>query len=167
MGWFELGDLVGIDIAHEVGKVLFDAYGARFLPPPEVTELLVKEKKLGQKTGAGFYDWSKGRPRIPFNLADEYDIDRSWAVAINEAAWLIKEDVAEPESIDTGMKMGTGWPSGPCEYADRKGIDYIVKKLEELHKKHKMEMYKTCPLLNEYVEKGWLGRKSERGFYKR
>lgn len=134
MGWFELCDFVGIDIAYEVGKVLHKAYGARFLPCTEVIEPLAKEKKLGRKTGAGFYDWSKGRPRIPFDLADEYDVERSWAVAINEAAWLIHNDVAEPESIDTGMKMGTGWPSGPCEYADRKGLDLVINKLEELYK---------------------------------
>lgn len=166
MGWFELCDLIGIDIAHEVGKVLHEAYGARFLPCPDVIESLIGEGKLGQKTGSGFYDWSKGRPRIPFDLADEYDVERSWAVAINEAAWLVREEVAEPESIDTGMKMGTGWPSGPCEYADRKGLDWAVSKLEALHEKYGMEMYKPCPLLKEYVEKGWVGRKAGRGFYR-
>jgi len=166
MGWFELCDYIGLDIAYEVGRVLYEAYGERFQPCPDVIEPLVKEKKLGQKTGVGFYDWSKGRPRIPFDLADEYDVDRSWTVAINEAAWLVYEDVAEPESIDTGMKMGTGWPSGPCEYADRKGLDWAVDKLKELYERYGMELYKPCPLLNEYVEKGWVGRKTGRGFYK-
>jgi len=165
MGWFELCDFVGVDIAYEVGKVLYAAYGERFKPCTEVIEPLVKEGKLGQKTKAGFYDWSKGRPRIPFELSDEYDVERSWVVAINEAAWLIHDDVAEPESIDTGMKMGTGWPSGPCEYADRKGLDWALNKLEELHKKFNMELYNPCPLLKEYVEKGWTGRKAGRGFY--
>jgi len=165
MGWFELCDFVGVDIAYEVGKVLYEAYGERFKPCAEVIEPLVKEGKFGQKTKAGFYDWSKGRPRIPFELSDEYDVDRSWVVAINEAAWLIHDDVAEPESIDTGMKMGTGWPSGPCEYADRKGLDWALTKLEELYKKYNMELYNPCPLLNDYVGKGWTGRKAGRGFY--
>ncbi len=166
MGWFELADFVGLDIAYEVGKVLYEAYGERFKPCAEIIEPLVKQGKLGQKTGAGFYDWSKGRPRIPFELSDEYDIERSWAVAINEAAWLIHEEVAEPESIDTGMKLGTGWPSGPCEYADRKGLDWTLNKLEELYKKYNMEMYKPCPLLEIYLKNGWIGKKSGRGFYK-
>ena len=165
MGWFELADFVGIDIAYEVGKVLYQAYGERFKPCTEVIEPLVKQGKLGQKTGEGFYNWTKGRPRIPFELSDEYDIERSWAVAINEAAWLIHEEVAEPESVDTGMKLGTGWPSGPCEYADRKGLDWALNKLKELYQKYKLEIYRLCPLIEEYVAKDWLGRKTRKGFY--
>lgn len=165
MGWFELSDFVGLDIIYGVGKVLYEAYGERFKPCTEVIEPLVKEKKLGQKTGAGFYDWTKGRPRIPFNLLDEYDVDRSWAVAVNEAAWLIHDDAASPADIDTGMKLGTYWPSGPCEYADRTGIDVILNKLKELHTKYSMEMYRPCPVLEEYVSKGWTGKKAGRGFY--
>jgi len=166
MGWFELADFVGLDIAYEVGKVLYEAYGERFKPCSEVIDPLIKDHKLGQKTGVGFYDWTKGRPRIPFNMLDEYDVDRSWAVAANEAAWLIFDDAANPEDIDTGMKLGLGWPSGPCEHADRTGLDAIVNKLKELYAKHNMEMYKPCPTLEEYVSKGWTGKKVGRGFYK-
>ncbi|RLI28959.1 3-hydroxyacyl-CoA dehydrogenase, partial [Candidatus Bathyarchaeota archaeon] len=71
MGWFELADFVGLDIVYEVGKILHAAYGERFKPCEEVIAPLVKEGKLGQKTGVGFYDWTKGRPRIPFNLLEE------------------------------------------------------------------------------------------------
>jgi enoyl-CoA hydratase/3-hydroxyacyl-CoA dehydrogenase len=166
MGWFELGDFVGLDITYEVGKILHEAYGERFKPCSEVIDPLIKEHKFGQKTGVGFYDWTKGRPRIPFNLLDEYDVDRSWTVAVNEAAWLIRDDAANPEDIDTGMKLGTYWPSGPCEYADRTGLDTVLNKLKELYAKYKMEMYKPCPLLEEYVNKGWTGKKAGRGFYK-
>ena len=165
MGWFELGDFVGLDIAYEVGRILYEAYGERFKPCQEVIEPLVKEKKLGQKTGVGFYDWTKGRPRIPFNLLDEYDVDRSWAMAVNEAAWLIHDDAANPADIDTGMKLGTYWSSGPCEHADRTGIDVVLNKLRELHAKYNMEMYKPCPLLEDYVGKGWTGKKAGKGFY--
>ena len=166
MGWFELADFVGLDIAYEVGKILYEAYGERFKPCSEVIDPLIKDHKYGQKTGVGFYDWVKGRPRIPFNLLDEYDVDRSWAVAVNEAAWLISDDAANPEDIDTGMKLGTYWPQGPCEHADRTGLDVIISKLKELHSKYNMEMYKPCPLLEEYVSKGWTGKKAGRGFYK-
>jgi enoyl-CoA hydratase/3-hydroxyacyl-CoA dehydrogenase len=165
MGWFELADFVGLDIAYDVGNILYEAYGERFKPCAEVVDPLIKEKKFGQKTGVGFYDWTKGRPRIPFNLLDEYDVDRSWAVAVNEAAWLIHDDAADPVDIDTGMKLGTYWPQGPCEYADRTGLDVVLNKLKELHAKYNMEMYKPCPLLEEYLAKGWTGKRAGKGFY--
>lgn len=165
MGWFELSDFVGLDIAYEVGIILYQAYGERFKPCAEVIEPLVKEKKFGQKTGVGFYDWTKGRPRIPFNLLESYDVERSWAVAVNEAAWLIHDDAATPADIDTGTKLGTFWPSGPCEYADKIGLDVVLNKLKELYAKYGMEMYKPCPVLEDYVGKGRLGKKTGRGFY--
>jgi len=165
MGWFELADFVGLDIAYDVGNILYQAYGERFKPCAEVVDPLIKEKKFGQKTGVGFYDWTKGRPRIQFNLLDEYDVDRSWAVGVNEAAWLIQDDAANPADIDTGMKLGTYWPQGPCEYADRTGLDIVLNKLKELHVKYSMEMYKPCPLLEEYVAKGRTGKKAGKGFY--
>jgi len=165
MGWFELVDFVGIDLEYEVSKILHEAHGERFQPCLELTEPLVEEKKLGQKIGRGFYDWSKGRPCIPSELAGKYDIERCWAVAVNEAAWMIMEDVAEQESIDVGMKLGTGWPSGPCEYADKKGLDMILDQLEAAYSQHKTELYKPCPLLQDYVKKRWRGKKTGKGFY--
>ena len=165
MGWFELCDYVGIDSAYEVGKLLYETHGERFKLCLSVLEPLVNEKRWGQKVGVGFYDWSETKPRIPFELADEYDIERSWVVAVNEAAWLIYEDVADPESIDTGMKMGTAWPSGPCEFSDRKGLDWVLGKLRELRREYNMEIYTPCPWLEESFKQGRLGRKSGRGFY--
>lgn len=166
MGWFELADFIGIDISYDVGEILYQAYGERFKPCSELIDPLIKEKRYGQKTGLGFYDWAKGRPRIPFNLLDEYDVERTWAVAVNEAAWLIHDDAANPEDIDTGMKLGTFWPSGPCEHADRIGIDFLLDKLKKLYAKYKMEIYKPCPVLENYVTKGWTGKKVGQGFYK-
>lgn len=166
MGWFELADFIGIDIGYDVGEILYQAYGERFKPCSELIDPLIKEKRYGQKTGLGFYDWAKGRPRIPFNLLDEYDVERTWAVAGNEAAWLIHDDAASPEDIDTGMKLGTFWPSGPCEHADRIGIDFLLDKLKELYTKYNMEIYKPCPILENYVTKGWAGKKVGQGFYK-
>ena len=165
MGWFELADFSGLDIVYEVGKSLYEAYGERFKPCTEVIEPLVRERKFGQKTGMGFYDWTNGRPTIPFSLREEYDVERSWAVAINEASWIIHDDVASPRDIDTGMRLGTYWPSGPCEHGDSTGLDVVLNKLKALYSKSNMEMYKPCPLLEEYVNKGWIGKKVGRGFY--
>ena len=165
MGIFELADFVGLDILSSVAKEMEDAFGARAKACP-IYQPLVKAGKLGQKTGEGFYSWSAGRPRIPFELADKFDPNRLYTMAANAAAWLVQDDVATPADIDTAMKFGTGWPSGPCELADKIGIDTVVKNLNELHTKHPEPMYEPSPLLLEYAKNGWLGRKSGRGFHK-
>jgi enoyl-CoA hydratase/3-hydroxyacyl-CoA dehydrogenase len=164
MGIFELADFVGLDIVDSASKQMASEYADRVKVPP-VIEPLVKAGKLGQKSGEGFYNWKAGRPRIPFELADEFDVDRIYATAVNGAAWLVHEGVATPEDIDTAMKFGAGWPSGPCELGDRLGLDTVVAKLKELQTKLNEPSYKPCPLLEEYVNKGWTGRKSKRGFY--
>jgi enoyl-CoA hydratase/3-hydroxyacyl-CoA dehydrogenase len=155
-----------MDVEYDVSQILHKSHGERFQPHLEITEPFVKEKKLGQKTKIGFYDWSNGRPTIPPEKKGRYDVERSWAVAANEAAWIILEDVADPESIDLGMKLGTGWPSGPCEYADKIGLDKILQKLESSYKTNPTELYFPCSLLRDYVNMGWIGKKAGRGFYK-
>ena len=165
MGIFELADFVGLDILNSVAKEMEDAFGARAKACP-IYQPLVKAGKLGQKTGEGFYSWTAGRPRIPFELADKFDPNRLYTMAANAAAWLVQDDVATPADIDTAMKFGTGWPSGPCELADKMGIDTVVNNLNELHTKRPEPMYEPCPLLLEYVKNGWLGKKTGRGFHK-
>jgi enoyl-CoA hydratase/3-hydroxyacyl-CoA dehydrogenase len=164
LGAFELADMIGLDVMYEVGKVMEEAYGD-IAKASSMLEKLVKEGNLGQKTGKGFYDWKVGRPRIPFRLAGKFDIQRLYAVATNEAARLIYEDVARPEDLDTAMKLGTGWPAGPCEQADKLGLDGLLDKLKELHEKYEASTYEPCQLLEEYVDKGWTGRNAGRGFY--
>jgi len=164
MGIFELADYVGLDIIDSASKQMASEHEDRVKVSP-VVEPLVKAGKLGQKTGEGFYDWKTGRPRIPFELADEFDVNRIYSASINGAAWLVHEDVASPEDIDTGLKFGAGWPSGPCELGDRLGLDFVVGKLRELQSRHNDPMYQPCPLLEAYLQNGWLGRKSKRGFY--
>ena len=165
MGWFELVDYVGVDVEYDVSKILHEAHGERYQPRLELTEPLVEAGKLGRKTGTGFYDWTKGRPHIPSGLAGRYDVGRSWAVAVNEAAWMVLEGVAEPESIDVGMKLGTGWSSGPCEYADAKGLDLVLDKLETAYSRYPIGLYKPSPLLKDYVKRGWTGKKAGHGFH--
>lgn len=165
MGIFELADFIGLDIIHDASQHVDETQTLETKICP-ILEPMVKEGKLGQKSGEGFYKWSEGRPRIPFEIAEKFDVNRIYLPAINSAAWLVKEGVAIPKDIDTGLKFGLGWPSGPCEIADRIGIDSVVSGLRGLRAKYGEETTPTCPLIDEYVQNGWLGKKSGRGFYK-
>ena len=84
---------------------------------------------------------------------------------INEAIYCLHEGVAEPEAIDTIMKLGMNHPMGPLTLADFIGLDTCLAILEVLHEGIGDPKYRPCPLLRKHVEAGWLGRKSGRGFY--
>ena len=84
---------------------------------------------------------------------------------INEAIFCLHEGVAEPQAIDTIMKLGMNHPMGPLALADFIGLDTCLAILEVLHEGLGDPKYRPCPLLRKHVEAGWLGRKSGRGFY--
>ncbi len=84
---------------------------------------------------------------------------------INEAVYALYEGVAEPEAIDTIMKLGMNHPMGPLTLADFIGLDTCLAILEVLHEGLGDPKYRPCPLLRKHVEAGWVGRKSGRGFY--
>lgn len=85
---------------------------------------------------------------------------------INEAIFCLYQSVGEPEDIDTVMKLGMNHPMGPLALADLIGLDTCLAIMETLYDGFKDSKYRPCPLLRRYVESGWLGRKSGRGFYK-
>ncbi len=84
---------------------------------------------------------------------------------INEAIFCLYQGVGNKESIDTVMKLGMNHPMGPLELADLIGLDTCLAILTTLHQGFGDPKYRPCPLLRQYVESGWLGRKSGRGFY--
>jgi 3-hydroxybutyryl-CoA dehydrogenase len=85
---------------------------------------------------------------------------------INEAAYAVYEGIASVEDIDTAMKLGTNVPMGPLTLADFIGLDTCLAIMEVLHAGMGGDSkYRPCPLLRKYVEAGWLGRKTGRGFY--
>jgi 3-hydroxybutyryl-CoA dehydrogenase len=85
---------------------------------------------------------------------------------LNEAVFALYEGVGSVESIDTVMKLGMNHPMGPFELADFIGLDTLLSILNVLYEGFKDSKYRPCPLLQEYVDAGWLGRKSGRGFYR-
>jgi 3-hydroxybutyryl-CoA dehydrogenase len=84
---------------------------------------------------------------------------------INEAMFCVMEGVAEPEAVDTVMKLGMNHPLGPLALADLIGLDTCLAIMEVLQRDLGEDKYRPCPLLRNYVAAGWLGRKSGRGFY--
>ena len=84
---------------------------------------------------------------------------------INEAVYCVMEGVAEPEDVDTVMKLGMNHPMGPLALADLIGLDTCLHIMEVLHRGLGEDKYRPCPLLKRYVAAGRLGRKSGRGFY--
>lgn len=84
---------------------------------------------------------------------------------INEAIFCLYQCVGEPDDIDTVMKLGMNHPMGPLALADLIGLDTCLAIMETLYEGFKDSKYRPCPLLRRYVESGWLGRKSGRGFY--
>jgi len=84
---------------------------------------------------------------------------------INEAVYCLYHGVGNREDIDTVMKLGMNHPMGPLALADLIGLDTCLAIMETLHDGFKDSKYRPCPLLRKYVEAGWLGRKSGRGFY--
>ena len=163
MGPFELSDMTGIDIGHDVQKE------AGVPIPPVVTEQ-VEAGNLGRKTGAGYYDYENGGVDYePSDASDSFDWLRVEAVMINEAAKLVGNGVATPEAIDTGMRLGAGFPEGICRRADTLGLDTVVGKLESLHAEfgdsHGDGRYEPAEFLRERIERGDTGEEAGAGFY--
>lgn len=92
-------------------------------------------------------------------------VNRILLPMINEAVYTLYEGVGTVESIDTAMKLGANHPMGPLELADFIGLDTCLSIMHVLYEGLADSKYRPCPLLVKYVEAGWIGRKSGRGFY--
>ena len=105
--------------------------------------------------------------KTPVNAEDfpAFIVNRILLPMLNEAVYTLYEGVGSVEAIDTAMKLGTHHPMGPFELADFIGLDVCLAVMQVLHEGLSDSKYRPCPLLVKYVEAGWLGRKTGRGFY--
>ena len=92
-------------------------------------------------------------------------VNRILLPMINEAIYTLYEGVGSVEAIDTAMRLGANHPMGPLQLADFIGLDTCLSVMQVLHEGLADSKYRPCPLLVKYVEAGWLGRKTKRGFY--
>ena len=142
MGPVELADVVGLNVAQDVGKIIAAELGRE---APNLTQLdeLVAQKKLGRKTGAGFYEWKDGKAIKPPSgaVAAPADlIDRLILVLVNECVATLREGVAsEADFVDAAVIFGTGFApfrGGPLAYARSRGIPEVVARLTELAERY-------------------------------
>ncbi len=143
--------------------------GLHFMNPVPVMKLV--EIIRGIATGAETYEiavaFAKSLDKTTANAEDfpAFIVNRVLIPMINEAIYTLYEGVGTVEAIDTALKLGANHPMGPLELADFIGLDTVLAIMNVLHDGLADTKYRPCPLLVKYVEAGWLGRKSGRGFY--
>ncbi|UWR29676.1 3-hydroxybutyryl-CoA dehydrogenase [Sulfitobacter sp. W002] len=143
--------------------------GFHFMNPVPVMQLV--ELIRGIATDKETYDACKavvdrlGKTAASAEDFPAFIVNRILMPMINEAVYTLYEGVGNVESIDSSMKLGANHPMGPLELADFIGLDTCLAIMNVLHDGLADTKYRPCPLLTKYVEAGWLGRKTQRGFY--
>jgi 3-hydroxybutyryl-CoA dehydrogenase len=143
--------------------------GMHFMNPVPMMKLVevIRGLATSDETTAAVVDLTHDMGKTPVEVNDfpGFVSNRVLMPMINEAIFALMEGVAEPEAIDTVMKLGMAHPMGPLALADLIGLDTVLNILEVLHRELGDDRYRPCPLLRKYVAAGWLGRKSGRGFH--
>jgi 3-hydroxybutyryl-CoA dehydrogenase len=143
--------------------------GIHFMNPVPLMELV--ELIRGIATDDATFDTTKqyvAKLGKTIAVAEDFPafiVNRILLPMINEAIYTLYEGVGNVEAIDTAMRLGAHHPMGPLELADFIGLDTCLSVMQVLHEGLADSKYRPCPLLVKYVEAGWLGRKTQRGFY--
>ena len=151
MGPFELMDFIGNDVNYTVTETVFEAfyYDPRY-KPAFTQKRLSEAGYLGRKTGKGYYNYKEGtsNPEPDENVDRAQKIfDRVLVMLINEAADALFWNIASAEDIDNAMTKGVNYPNGLLAWADEKGIDWCVTKLDKLYDEYREDRYRCSPLL--------------------
>ena len=143
--------------------------GMHFMNPVPVMKLveLIRGLATDEETYTVIHELTLKLNKIPVNAEDfpAFIVNRVLLPMINEAVYTLYEGVGSVESIDSAMRLGANHPMGPLELADFIGLDICLAVMQVLYEGLADTKYRPCPLLVKYVEAGWLGRKSGRGFY--
>jgi 3-hydroxybutyryl-CoA dehydrogenase len=143
--------------------------GMHFMNPVPVMKLVevIRGLQTSDETLATVNAVAQKLEKTPVEVNDYagFVSNRVLMPMINEAIFCLMEGVAQPEAIDTVMKLGMNHPMGPLALADLIGLDTCLSIMEVLQRDIGDDKYRPCPLLKQYVAAGWLGRKSGRGFY--
>ena len=143
--------------------------GFHFMNPVPIMQLV--ELIRGIATDQDTYDACKavvdqlGKTAASAEDFPAFIVNRILMPMINEAVYTLYEGVGNVQSIDSSMRLGANHPMGPLELADFIGLDTCLAIMNVLHEGLADTKYRPCPLLTKYVEAGWLGRKTQRGFY--
>jgi len=157
MGPFELMDFIGNDVNYTVTETVFTAFYFDPRYKPSFTQKRFSEAGyLGRKSGKGFYDYDANGRKIESSdvtlsaveeSLKEQIFDRVLIMLINEAADALFLNIASAEDMDIAMTKGVNYPKGLLAWADEKGIDWCVEKLDELYKEYHEDRYRCSPLL--------------------
>ncbi|MDB5465247.1 MAG: hbd [Phenylobacterium sp.] len=143
--------------------------GLHFMNPVPLMKLveIIRGIATGPETYETAVNFAKSLGKTTSNAEDfpAFIVNRILVPMINEAIYTLYEGVGTVDAIDTAMKLGANHPMGPLELGDFIGLDTVLSIMNVLHEGLADSKYRPCPLLVKYVEAGWLGRKSGRGFY--